>query len=40
MMMPMHGSGQGGDEERERSTWLEEEDDVWGGDDAPPGVIT
>lgn len=39
MMMPMHGSGQGGDDERERSTWLAEDDDIWGTDDAPPGVI-
>lgn len=40
MMMPMHGSGQKDEEERERSTWLTEDDDVWGGDAAPPGVIT
>ncbi|HEV7205610.1 MAG TPA: hypothetical protein VGN18_13455 [Jatrophihabitans sp.] len=38
-MMPMHGSGQGSDDERERSTWLAEDDDIWGADDAPPGVI-
>lgn len=41
-MMPMRGGGRGGDEdERERSTWLEEDEDVWGGgSDAPPGVIS
>jgi hypothetical protein len=39
MMAPMHGSGQGGDSERERGTWLSEDDDVWGLEDAPPGVI-
>ncbi len=38
---PMHGGQGGGDEEeRERSTWLTEDEDVWGGDtDAPPPVI-
>lgn len=40
MMMPMHGANGGGDDERERSTWLEEDEDVWGAGDAPPGVIT
>jgi hypothetical protein len=39
-MMPMMG-GQGNDEqERERSTWLTEDEDVWGGSDAPPPTIT
>jgi len=39
-MMPMTG-GQGNDEqERERSTWLTEDEDVWGGSDAPPPTIT
>jgi hypothetical protein len=38
MMAPMHGGGSDEDE-RERSTWLSEDDDVWGGDDLPPGVI-
>ncbi|MGI8762162.1 MAG: hypothetical protein ACR2LF_12885 [Jatrophihabitantaceae bacterium] len=39
MMVPMHGAGQGGDDERERTTWLEEDADVWGGGSAPPGLI-
>jgi hypothetical protein len=39
MMMPMHGSGNDEDE-RERSTWLSEDDDVWGDEESPPGVIT
>ena len=40
MMMPMRGGAGGNDEdERERSTWLEEDDDVWGEADAPPSVI-
>ena len=36
-MMPMGGHGQG-EKERERSTWLTEDDDIWGddGDAAPP----
>jgi hypothetical protein len=39
-MMPMTGGGQNnGGQDRERSTWLAEDDDVWGGDEAPPGVI-
>ncbi len=39
-MMPMHGGGNGNDEEeRERSTWLTEDDDVWGGDDGLPPVL-
>jgi hypothetical protein len=38
---PMHGGGEGGDEEeRQRSTWLTEDEDVWGGaTNAPPPVI-
>ncbi|MEO9109942.1 MAG: hypothetical protein ABI368_06975 [Jatrophihabitantaceae bacterium] len=41
MMAPMHGGGNGSDEQRERSTWLNEDDDVWGStDDAPSGVIS
>ena len=42
-MMPMHGAGHGGEgeEERQRSTWLTEDDDLWGsGGDVPPPVIT
>lgn len=39
MMAPMHGGGNGSEEERERSTWLNEDDDVWGSTDAPSGVI-
>jgi hypothetical protein len=38
-MMPMGGAGHGqGEKERERSTWLTEDEDVWGadGDAAPP----
>ncbi|GAA4640685.1 hypothetical protein GCM10023196_107220 [Actinoallomurus vinaceus] len=40
MMPPMHpGHGQG-EKERERSTWLQEDEDIWGGDgDAVPGQI-
>lgn len=41
-MMPMapHAGGQGDDKERERSTWLTEDEDVWNtGDDAAPPVI-
>jgi len=40
--MPMGGMGGGGGqkEERERTTWLTEDEDVWGGDgDAAPPVI-
>jgi len=40
MMMPMHGAGQNGDQDRDRSTWLSEDDSVWGADEAPPGLIT
>lgn len=36
-MMP--GPGGGGDGDRDRSTWLTEDDDIWSGEDAPPGVI-
>ena len=39
-MVPMQGVGQGNEEERERTTWLSEEDDVWGGSDAPPSTIS
>jgi hypothetical protein len=43
MGMPMGagaGGGQGKDDEHERSTWLTEDEDVWGGDDdtAPPVI--
>jgi hypothetical protein len=38
-MMPMNG-GQGGDKERERQTWLSEDDKIWGTDSlAGNGVI-
>jgi uncharacterized protein YukE len=41
--MPMgggHGGGKGDEEEHERSTWLTEDEDVWGGDgDVTPPVI-
>ncbi len=40
MMMPMHGGGQGDEDERERSTWLSEDEDVWGNDDDVPTVIS
>jgi hypothetical protein len=39
--MPMApGQGGKGGEERERETWLSEDEDVWGGDDdtAPPVI--
>jgi hypothetical protein len=43
MGMPMgagHGGGQNDGEERERTTWLTEDEDVWGADDgAAPPVI-
>ncbi|MFF0717361.1 hypothetical protein [Micromonospora sp. NPDC003816] len=44
MMPPMGGMGQGGgrdtDKDRERSTWLAEEEEVWGTDpDCAPAVI-
>ena len=38
-MMPMQGGHGGEEEERERSTWLTEDDDVWGGDDGLPPVL-
>ena len=39
--MPMHGQGGGnGNEQRERSTWLAEDEDVWGAGDGSDGVIT
>jgi hypothetical protein len=43
MAAPMHGASgrQEGEQERERSTWLVEDEDVWGGGrDVPPPVIT
>ncbi|WP_139980716.1 hypothetical protein [Nocardioides litoris] len=36
-MMPMHGN-QNEEQENERSTWLSEDEDVWGGDDLPPSL--
>lgn len=40
-MLPMRPGGRGGDDdERERSTWLTEDDDVWAGEQAPPSVIS
>ena len=37
----MRPGGSSGDEgERERSTWLTEDDDIWGESDAPPSVIS
>ncbi|MFI5844340.1 WXG100 family type VII secretion target [Catenuloplanes sp. NPDC051500] len=33
------GQGAGFGNEEERSTWLQEDDDVWGGGDAAPGVL-
>ena len=42
MGMPMGGGGHGGggSEDRERSTWLAEDEDIWGGDgDTAPPVI-
>lgn len=38
MMMPMHGQ-QGDEDERERTTWLSEDDDIWGAEENLPGVI-
>lgn len=39
-MMPMMGGHNQGEKERERSTWLTEDEDVWGGDgDAAPPMI-
>jgi len=42
MMAPMRGGagGSGSDDERERNTWLTEDEDVWGDNDAPPAVIS
>jgi hypothetical protein len=38
--MPMGGAGGEGNQERERSTWLTEDESVWGGDGpVAPGVI-
>ncbi|HET6877266.1 MAG TPA: hypothetical protein VFH38_07040 [Jatrophihabitans sp.] len=39
MMVPMRGAGTDDEHERSRAAWLCEDDDIWGGDDAPPGVI-
>lgn len=40
-LLPMRPGGQGGnDGERERSTWLTEDEDIWGESDAPPSVIS
>lgn len=39
MMMPMRGAGTDDEDERSRATWLCEDDDIFGGGDAPPGVI-
>ncbi len=42
-MMPMMGAGMGGQdggEEQQRSTWIDEDEDVWGTEgDAPPPVL-
>jgi uncharacterized protein YukE len=38
-MVPMQGGPVSDEEERERNTWLVEDDDVWGASDAPPGTI-
>ncbi|MCO6011604.1 WXG100 family type VII secretion target [Actinoallomurus purpureus] len=39
-MMPMHPAHNQGEKERERATWLTEDEDIWGGDgDAVPGQI-
>lgn len=39
-LFPMRGGGAGDDQdEHERSTWLVEDDEVWGGDDGAPSVI-
>jgi hypothetical protein len=38
-MMGGHGGGAGDEEERERSTWLTEDEDVWGGPSGSTGVI-
>ena len=41
-MAPMRGAGGAGsgEDERERNTWLTEDDDIWGEDDAPPAIIS
>ncbi len=40
MAPPMMGGGRGGEEQdRQRTTWLEEDEDVWGSQDAGPSVI-
>lgn len=39
-MMPMHPGHNQGEKDRERSTWLTEDEDIWNGDgDAVPGEI-
>jgi hypothetical protein len=39
-MMGSHGGGSDDEDERERSTWLSEEEGIWDGDaDVPPGII-
>lgn len=41
MVAPMRGGGPGGNgDERERNTWLSEDEDVWGEDEAPPSIIS
>jgi hypothetical protein len=39
-MMPMRGGAGSDEDERERSTWLSEDDDVWGAGDDVPGLIS
>ncbi len=34
----MGRGGQGEDNEQERSTWLSEDEDIWGGEDVPPDL--
>lgn len=34
-----HGAGRGEGDGDEHSTWLKEDEDVWGGDDAPPSGV-
>jgi hypothetical protein len=38
-LFPMRGGAAGDDDEHERSTWLVEDDEVWGGEDGAPSVI-
>lgn len=38
-MMPMMGrGGQEGGQDRDRETWLSEDEDIWGGEDVPPDL--